>query len=424
VALVGATVFDGNAKAMRSDVAIVIRKDTIAAIGPRATLSIPRDMRVVQLDGKFIVPGLIDGHVHVQDWTRLRFLAHGVTSVRDVHGTLDTMMLWRERAALNTQLSPRLYVAGAMIDGEPATYPDAIAVTDPNGARKAVDRLAVAGVDHIKTYVALDEPELRAVVDEARTFGLKVTAHLGRVDALVAAGAGVSAIEHLSGVPEAARPDPRLAAAHRAGFFAGWTAFERAWTGLDSVGLARVAEALVAKKVTLVPTLVLHDTFSRLDDPALAQDPALAAVPDDAIARWNVPDMVRRAGWTREDFATFRQARASQDLFVRLYRAAGGRVVAGTDAANQMLVPGASLHRELELLVGAGFMPVDALFAATRDAARLLGADSIGVLSVGRKADLVVLGANPILDIRNIRTVEQVMVRGQLLPIDSLTSQY
>lgn len=424
VALVGASVFDGNARTMRPDMVIVVRKDGIEAIGPRATLSIPRDVKVVELGGRFVIPGLIDGHVHMQDWTRLRFLAHGVTSVRDVHGTLDSVMLWRERAALNAQLGPRLYVAGAMIDGEPATYPDAIAVRDADAARKAVDRLAVAGVDHIKTYTALEEPQLRAVVDEARTFGLRVTAHLGRVDALAAADAGVSALEHLSGVPDAARPDPRLAAAHRSGFFAGWTAFERAWAGLDSTALARVAERLVERKVTLVPTLVLHDTFSRLDDPALAQDDALAEVPDAEIARWNVPDMVRRAGWTRADFEAFRAARANQDLFVRIFRAAGGRVVAGTDAANQMLVPGASLHRELELLVGAGFMPVDALLAATRDAARLLGADSVGVIAPGRKADLVVLSADPTADIRNLRRIEQVMVRGQLLPIDSLRRQY
>jgi imidazolonepropionase-like amidohydrolase len=98
--------------------------------------------------------------------------------------------------------------------------------------------------------------------------------------------------------------------------------------------------------------------------------------------------------------------------------------VAGTDATNQMLIPGTSLHRELALLVAAGFLPSDALYAATRDAARLLGADSIGVLAVGRKADLVVLGADPVLDIGNLRTVERVMLRGHLLASDSLRKQY
>jgi imidazolonepropionase-like amidohydrolase len=424
VALVGAAVFDGVSPYLRRDMVIVVRKDTIAAIGTRAQVQIPKDLPVLKLDGKYVIPGLIDGHVHVQPWTLNRFIAQGVTAVRDVHGQLDTIMHLREQAQLNSYLSPRIYAAGAMIDGVPATYPDAFAVNDGVAARKAVDKLAVTGVDFVKVYTGLDEPLLRAVLDEARTFGLRVTAHLGAVDALTAGELGVAAIEHMSGVPEAARADPRLDAAYKAGFFPGWTAFERAWAGLDSASLARVAERLVAEEVTLIPTLVLHETFSRLDDPALAADSALRAVPDSEIVRWNVPGMVRRAGWTQEDFAAFRAARANQDLFVRLYRAAGGRVVAGTDAANQMLIPGTSLHRELELLVAAGFLPSDALYAATRDAARLLGADSIGVLAVGRKADLVVLGADPVLDIRNIGTVERVMLRGHLLASDSLRKQY
>jgi len=424
VALVGAAVFDGVAPYLKRDMVIVVRKDTIAAIGTRSQIRIPKDVRVVDLAGKYVIPGLIDGHVHVQPWTLDRFVAEGVTSVRDVHGQLDFIMQLREQAQLNSRLSPRIYAAGAMIDGSPATYPDAFAVKDAVEARKAVDKLAVAGVDYIKVYTSVDEALLRAVLDEAKTFGLKVTAHLGQVDAVTAGELGVASIEHMSGVPESARPDPKLMAAHKAGFFVGWTAFERAWAGLDSASLARVAERLVADRVTLVPTLVLHDTFSRLDDPGLAADPTLRAVPDSEIARWNVPDMVRRAGWTQEDFKAFRAARVNQDLFVRLFRAAGGKVVAGTDAANQMLIPGASLHRELELLVNAGFLPTDALYAATRDAAKLLAADSIGALEVGRKADLVILGADPMLDIHNLDTVEQVMLRGHLLPSDSLRKHY
>jgi imidazolonepropionase-like amidohydrolase len=424
VALVGVAVFDGVSPYMKRDMVIVIRRDTIAAIGTRSSIEIPADVPVLDLKGKYVIPGLIDSHVHVQPWTLDRFVAEGVTSVRDVHGQLDTIMHLREQAQLNSYLSPRIYAAGSMIDGAPATYGDAFAVKNDTEARKAVDRLAVMGVDFLKVYTHVDEPMLRAVLDEAKTFGLRVSAHLGPVDALTAGEMGVWSIEHMSGIPEAAKADPKLDAAYKVGFFAGWTAFERAWAGLDSASLARVAERLVAERVTLIPTLVLHETLSRLDDPALAADSALRAVPDSEIVRWNVPGMVRRAGWTQDDFKAFRAARANQDLFVRLFRAAGGRVVAGTDAANQMLIPGASLHRELALLVAAGFLPSDALYSATRDAARLLGADSIGVLSVGRKADLVILGADPIIDIRNLDTIEQVMLRGHLLPSDSLRKQF
>jgi hypothetical protein len=164
---------------------------------------------------------------------------------------------------------------------------------------------------------------------------------------------GVGSIEHLTGVPEAAGLAKPLMAAHQKGFFTGWTAFERSWATLDSAALTRVAQQLATTQVTMVPTLALHEIFSRLDDSTLQQNPDLQAMPAALKAAWNVPDMIRRAGWTAEDFAAFRKSRPYQDLFLRAFHAAGGRIVTGTDAANQMLVPGASEHTELELLVRA-----------------------------------------------------------------------
>ena len=111
--------------------------------------------------------------------------------------------------------------------------------------------------------------------------------------------------------------------------------------------------------------------------------------------------MVRRAGWTDEDYPAFRAARPQQDRFLRLFAAAGGRVATGTDASNQLLIPGYSEHRELELLVGAGFSPRDALLAATRNGALILGVDSLGLIAPGKAADLVVLTRDPLADIRN-----------------------
>jgi imidazolonepropionase-like amidohydrolase len=421
VALVGATVFDGTSPQPQPDQVIIVRNDRIEAIGARAEVDIPRRMRTVDLTGKFVVPGLIDGHVHLQRWTLPRFLAAGVTSVRDVHGPFDSILALREQANLGALTSPRIFSAGAMIDAAPATYSDAFEVGGANDARKAVDKLAVTGVDYVKVYTRITPDLMRAIVDEAQTFGLRVTAHLGLTDALTAGDMGVRNIEHMSGVPEATVTDnAALFAAHRAGFFAGWTAFEKAWAGLDSAAMARVAERLIADRVMIVPTLVLHETLSRLDDPAAMQDSALRMVPDSEISRWNVPGMVERAGWTATDFSDFRASRANEDLFVRIYRASGGKVVAGTDAANQMIVPGQSLVRELELLVQAGFSNTDALFAATRDAALLLGADSLGALVAGHKADLVILARDPVADISNLRSIQQVMVRGHLMSTDSL----
>jgi imidazolonepropionase-like amidohydrolase len=123
--------------------------------------------------------------------------------------------------------------------------------------------------------------------------------------------------------------------------------------------------------------------------------------------------MIKRAGWTRADFAAFRAARPSQDFVLRTFVASGGRVAAGTDASNQLLVPGASLHTEMELLVRAGLSSLTALRAATSWAADLLRADSLGRLRPGAAADLVVLGADPLADIRNTRQVVRVMLGGK-----------
>jgi imidazolonepropionase-like amidohydrolase len=423
-ALVGATLVDGTGGEPRADAVVVVRGGRIESVGAAAGFDVRDRTTPVDVRGKWIIPGLIDSHAHVAPWALSRYLAWGVTTVRDVHGAQDTILAVRRRAAAGELPGPRIYAAGAMIDGRPPTYADAIGVDDATDARKAVDRLSVAGADFIKVYTRIDAPLLRAIVDEASTFRLKVAAHLGLTDAVTAASIGVGSIEHLSGVPEAAGDASALYSAHYRGFWPGWTAFERAWVGLDSAALARVAGQLASQQVVVVPTLVLHETFSRLDDPAFAAQRELSAVPRTEQERWNVPGMIERAGWSASDFAVFRQARPYQDRFIRAFRKAGGVVAAGTDASNQLLIPGFSLHREMELLVAAGLTPAEALSSATRAGADLLGLDTLAIIAPGKAADLVVLGANPLADIKNTRTVERVMVRGRLMGVDSIKATW
>jgi imidazolonepropionase-like amidohydrolase len=425
VVLVGGTLIDGRGGPPRPGMTIVVRDGKIVAVGAAGTVDIPKQLPQVDVSGRWIMPGFIDAHAHLARWTLPHYLAWGVTTVRDMHGTLDSALALRDEVRTGRTLGPRIYAAGAMIDGLPTTYPDAIAANRPTDARKGVDRLVNAGADVIKVYTRADRPLLAAVIDEARTFMLPVAAHLGLTDAVTAARAGVRSIEHLSGVPEAAMADPSsLYAAHYRGFFAGLTAFERQWAALDSAALTRVARELAERKVFIVPTLVLHETLSRLNDPGMLEDSMLRTVPAEQREAWDVPGMVQRAGWGDGEFAAFRRSRPAQDLFVRTFAAAGGRIVTGTDAANQLLVPGYSEHRELELLVAAGLAPRAALLAATRDAAAALGADSLGVIAPGHVADLVVLMKNPLDDIRHTRTVERVMVGGRLLSADSIRASF
>jgi imidazolonepropionase-like amidohydrolase len=425
IALVGATLIDGSGGRPQQDMVVVVRGNRIETVASRAEFEIPKSALIVDVRGRWIIPGLIDAHAHAARWSLSRYLAYGVTTIRDLHGPQDSIMALREQAANGAILSPRLFVAGAMIDGVPATYTDATAVANDDDARRAVDARIVAGVDLLKVYTKITPGLLKAITDEASTFHVRVAAHLGLTDALTAAKLGVRSIEHLSGVPEAVLAKPAaLYAAHQQSFFAGWNAFERSWAGLDSTALERVAVMLAEQRVFLVPTLILHDTYSRLDDPALINDPGLKAVPDSEQVRWNVPDLKARAGWKDADYAAFRKSRPVQDLFIREFRSAGGSVVTGTDASNQMLVPGLSEHRELELLVEAGLTPSDALLAATRNAASLIGADSLGSIAAGKAADLVVIAGDPLADIRNTQKIERVMVRGLLLRADSLRASW
>lgn len=428
VALVGATLIDGTGGPALPDAAIVVRGGRIESVGERSAFQLPARTREVDVSGRWIIPGLIDAHAHLgtsAGWSRPRYLAWGVTTIRDVHSGIASLAQLRRRGQAGPPQGPRVYAAGAMIDGLPATYPDAIGVNGERDARKAVDQLVTAGADVIKVYTRIDAPLLRAIIDEARAFNLNVTGHLGMTDAVSAARAGLAGIEHMSGVAEAAsRNSSSLYAAHYRGFFPGWTASERRWADLDSAALTRVANRLAEAKVTIIPTLVLHETLSRLDEPGLMRDPSLQDVPEERRQEWDVPGMISRAGWTENDFSAFRRSRPMQDLFVRAFAAAGGRIAAGSDAPNQMLVPGYSEHREMELLVRAGLTPREALRAATRNGAVLLGVDSLGLLAPGKVADLLVLSKDPLVDIRNTRAIQAVMARGHLLDADSIRATW
>ena len=420
VALVGVNVIDGTGGPVRQDQVIVVRGTRIETIAPRAGFDIPRTAETVDLTGKWVIPGLIDAHVHVDRWSLPRFLAFGVTSVRDLHHQQDSIIALNEEVSLGSIRAPRLYIAGAAIDGEGSALTGATIVDEPDAARRAVDERAVLNIPVVKAYARLTPALLRALVDEATTLNVPVAAHLGLTDALSAGRLGVRSIEHLTGVPEAVGPAEKFYAAHRRSYFSGWNLFEQSWAGLDSAALARVGAELAATHVTLGPPLVLHDVWSRLDDPAVASDADLAYVPQGVKEDWDLPNFIAGAGWDGPLFTAFRAGRAHQDLFLREFHGAGGNIVAGTDAGSPMIIPGASLHRELALLVQAGLSPDDALQAATSRAAALLGADSIGTLAPGKLADLVVLSADPRSDIANTRQIVRVMLGGILMSRDSL----
>ena len=425
IALVGGTVIDVNDGSTIPNAVVVIYRTQIETVAPAAGFTIPESAEQIDVTGRFLIPGLIDAHAHVRRWALPRYLAYGITTIRDLHGEADSIAALRDEVNLGAIPGPRMFIAGAAIDGPNSVFPGAGIANSPEEARKLVDDRVLNHADLIKVHARITPELLRPLVQEAGTLSLPVAAHLGLTDAVTGARAGVRSIEHLTGVPEAAVANPApFFAAHTRSFFDGWNNFERSWGTLDSADLSRVARALAETRVYLVPTLVLHDIYSRLDDPAIISSSALDIVPDSEKTRWDVPNVITRAGWTAPDFAAFRLARINQDLFIREFRGAGGILVTGTDATAPMIIPGLSEHRELELLVAAGLSPRDALAAATRSAAALLAADSLGRIAPGKVADILVLTSNPLDNISNTQTIERVILRGLIYSTDSIRTSW
>jgi len=393
---------------------LTVRRGRIAAISAGDLRAGLRPRREVDGAGRTLIPGLIDAHVHVTDWALPLLLRHGVTTVRDLHNAPAYILPLAREDALDR---PRIVAAGALLDGPGSFWKDARVISTVADARAAVRDQVAAGAGVIKVYTRLPVAIISAVVQEARARGTPVAAHLGKTTAVGAARAGVSSIEHLSGIADAASDQPgRLLAAHE-DFLAGWTMFEREWARLDPARLDEVARALRAGGVVLVPTLALHEAFARLADPDLLRDPALAGVPPHVLEReWDPKDIMNRAQWTPDTMRDFKAALPVLQRFVASYVRMGGRVVAGTDTPQQFVVPGASLHRELQLYVAGGLTTAAALKTATTNAADLLGiADRAGTVEIGKDADLVLLDADPLADISATMQIRLVIRGGSIV---------
>jgi hypothetical protein len=323
-AYTGAQVFDGTGKTATPDETIIVSAGRIEQMGRSSAIRVPSGATVVSLTGKWIVPGLIDGHTHVERWTLSRYLAYGVTAVRDVGGVTDTLVALRSSISAGTIPGPRLFISGSMIDGAPATWPTSTEVFKPEDARRAVDKLVLADVSQIKVYTKIDRKLLEAVLDEAKTLNVPVTAHLGKVDAVTAANLGVSAIEHMSGVVESSVRNPAPLFRAHDDFLTGWITAERGWAGVDSAAMDRIAQVLIGRKVTIIPTLIQHETYAHLEDTAYAAGLDLAGVPADVRRDWDIPGLVERAHLRPIDYPALRLSRPVEDRFVRLYHRQGG----------------------------------------------------------------------------------------------------
>jgi hypothetical protein len=409
------TIIDVTGAAPRRDMTVVISGDRISAIGDSAKVSLPPDAQVVDATGKFLIPGLWDMHVHwyARDTFTL-FIANGVTGVRQMFGNSD-LLRWRDQIAKGSLLGPRLVVGSPIIDGPEPIWPNSIAVRNEEEGRKAVRRVKQWGADFVKVYALLPRDAYFGIADEAKLQGITFVGHVpNSVSPAEASDAGQKSIEHLTGILIACsdretelRDKLVKADSPEARGRVQTTALET----YDEKKAADLVARFVKNQTWQCPTLTVLRSGAYLADEHFRSDGRLRYIPRLLQQRWSF----RLANRTGGDNAVAKKVLQKQFEFVGAMQKAGVPILAGTDTGNPFCFPGFSLHDELALLVIAGLTPVEALRSATLNPAKFFGlAQTLGTIEQGKIADLVLLDANPLLDIRNTQRINAVVSNGRL----------
>ena len=405
LAFKGATLIDGTGRAPIPNAVVVVDGDRIVAAGPAKKIRIPKDATVVDAKGRTILPGLWDMHAHFEqvEWGPI-YLAAGVTTVRDCGNEFEFITAVRDALRDGHGLGPRLLLAG-VVDGSAPSAIGVQRVDNPRQAEEWVRRYHDAGFKQMKIYSSMTRDNVAAVAAAAHRLGMTVTGHIPEgMTAVQGVEAGMDQINHLGYIVAMMQPDDTRGERP--------TRLQRlqatAAIDLNSEGSRKAVGYLQAHGTVVDPTLALTELYGASPShPVASFEPGVKRVAPELAAGFadDANDL------SPELAEVGRKAFAKELEIVRALHRAGVAVVAGTDQA----VPGHSLYREIELYVEAGMTPLEAIQAATIVPARVMGLDKeLGTIEVGKKADLIVLGANPLDSIHNIRKVEKVVSGGIL----------
>ena len=411
------------------DRAVEIHGDRIAAVSPAAGSTPLPGARILDLPGRYVVPGFVEMHAHLfsHPWDEkgelmprfdrestlemLRLLlAHGITTLRDPGSETEAAVTLRNMIGAGKVTGPSLLTAGRIVNSSSFNPEPFAPVKDEAAIRKEIRWQAAAGVDFIKVYSAMPPELVKVAVEEAHAHGLRVIGHLQRTTWTQAAELGIDAVTHgASWSPE------YLSEADRPGY--DQTVFGRVYwlehLDLKSTPVTSMAEALVKHRVAVDPTLIAMHTKFWGNDPRYTRHPQMGLAPEAFRRGW--PKGSFTASWPDEQY---RQAQArwpKMQALTKLLFDRGVLLTVGTDTPTPWIIPGVSFHEEMALLAEAGIPAKDVLRMATANGAQALGKEkSIGAVEAGMRADLVVLRANPLEDVKNTREIEWVVQGGKV----------
>jgi hypothetical protein len=419
VAFVNVSVISMNREQVLTGQTVVVRGARIAAMGPADQVKLPAGSNRIEGQGKFLMPGLAEMHAHIPGGNqpdsiveRVLFLyvSRGVTTVRGMLGHPKHLAL-REQAASGRILSPTIYTSGPSLNGN--------SVPDAATAARLVTEQKAAGYDFLKIHPGIPRQAFDTLAGTAQRQRIPFAGHVPLdVGLSRALQARYATIDHLDGYVEALTGPGRLTAAQSE--FFGLNLGEQ----LDESRLPALVQATRDAGVWNVPTEVLMEN--------LAPSVTIESLERRPEMRYVLPET--RASWAKEKNSILTEIGASRESVERVMQlrrkllkalhAGGAGLLLGSDAPQIYNVPGFSVHRELESLVAAGLTPYQALETGTRNVAVFFGTlPQTGTIEVGKRADLILLDANPLTDIRNTAKQSGVMVRGRWLPRREIESR-
>ncbi len=435
--IVGVTVADVQKGSLLPDRTVIVQDGRVTYSGPGKRAPIPRGAHIVEGRGKYLIPGLWDMHYHFEGKPNVRefnlLIANGVVGIRDMGDVPEEIFRARSETAAGTVLGPHIVACGPIVDGpDPSNPPISVAVHNPEQARRTVRSLKATGADCVKVHDGLPLDAYLALADEAKKAELPLVGHVPiRVKTVLATNVGQRSIEHQIGfrgmseaedeVMESEKTNDVFAEAMRTKNF-GLIPESIAKKGnyiLDHFTQERADELFrtFARNGTyLVPTLVTDRSLTFVDTISKEDDPRQKYIPASQREWWN-PERGMLTRYRTPAYIAFRKRQFEKTLQqIPVAHRTGVKFLAGTDTTLPFIYPGFSLHDELGLFVQAGLTPLEALQAATINPTRYLGLQqSRGTVQSGESADLVLLDANPLVDIQNTRKIFAVILRGRFL---------